>query len=152
MALSTSYYTEQGRTILFVSTLVVVAIVVVTLLRWISHLSTFGRMADVIDRVENAAGDALEMYAHSPTMGARPARPSHRPPCRWYPARSATSHTSTSPDSTVSHNHTICTCTFTRRPAASALQRVFTRALTAKRTQRSTMNGCSCAHLKSPTS
>ncbi len=75
VALSTSYYTEQGRTILFVSTLVVVAIVVVTLLRWISHLSTFGRMADVIDRVENAAGDALEMYAHSPTMGARPARP-----------------------------------------------------------------------------
>ncbi|MFZ8755861.1 DUF2254 domain-containing protein [Microbacterium sp. HMH0099] len=75
VALSTGYYTEQGRTILFVGTLIVIAIVVVTLLRWISHLSTFGRMADVIDRVETAAGVALEDHARMPTLGARPARP-----------------------------------------------------------------------------
>ena len=71
VALSTGYYNEQGRTILFVSTLVVIAIVVVTLLRWISHLATFGRMADVIDRVEKAATTSLELYATSPTLGAR---------------------------------------------------------------------------------
>lgn len=71
VALSTGYYTEQGRTILFVGTLVVIAIVVFTLLRWISHLSTFGRMADVIDRVEKAATTALEAHAASPTLGAR---------------------------------------------------------------------------------
>lgn len=71
VALSTPYYTEQGRTILFVGTLVVIGIVVFTLLRWISHLSTFGRMADVIDRVEKAATAALEMHASSPTLGAR---------------------------------------------------------------------------------
>lgn len=73
VALSTEYYGSQGRTILFVSTLVIIAIVVVTLLRWISHLATFGRMADVIDRVENAATTSLEAYAHSPALGARPA-------------------------------------------------------------------------------
>lgn len=71
VALSTGYYTEQGRTILFIGTLVVIAIVVFTLLRWIAHLSTFGRMADVIDRVEKAATTAVEQYATSPTLGAR---------------------------------------------------------------------------------
>ncbi|WP_314453726.1 DUF2254 domain-containing protein [uncultured Microbacterium sp.] len=73
IALSTGYYGGQGRTILFVATLVIIGIVVFTLLRWISHLSTFGRMADVIDRVETAAGASLERHAESPTLGARPA-------------------------------------------------------------------------------
>lgn len=70
VALSTGYYTEQGRTILFVGTLVVIAIVVFTLLRWISHLSTFGRMADVIDRVEQAATLTIQRHAASPALGA----------------------------------------------------------------------------------
>lgn len=73
VALSTGYYEPRGRTILFVATLVVIAIVVFTLLRWISHLSTFGRMADVIDRVEKAATLSFEVHAESPTLGARPA-------------------------------------------------------------------------------
>ncbi|WP_431796400.1 DUF2254 domain-containing protein [Microbacterium enclense] len=71
VALSTGYYTEQGRTILFIGTLVVIGIVVFTLLRWISHLATFGRMADVIDRVEEAATSSLVAHATSPTFGAR---------------------------------------------------------------------------------
>lgn len=73
VALSTGYYPRQGRTILFVATLVIIGIVVFTLLRWISHLSTFGRMADVIDRVETAAASSLELHAGSPTLGANPA-------------------------------------------------------------------------------
>lgn len=73
VALSTGYYEEQGRTILFIATLIVIGIVVFTLLRWISHLSTFGRMSDVIDRVEKAATTSLERHAESPTLGARPA-------------------------------------------------------------------------------
>ncbi|MDQ1085225.1 MULTISPECIES: DUF2254 domain-containing protein [Microbacterium] len=72
VALSTGYYTPQGRIILFVSTLVIIGIVVFTLLRWISHLSTFGRMADVIDRVEKAATTSFEVHAAAPTLGARP--------------------------------------------------------------------------------
>ncbi|REC97513.1 putative membrane protein [Microbacterium sp. AG157] len=71
VALSTGYYHPQGRAILFVSTLVIIGIVVFTLLRWISHLSTFGRMADVIDRVEKAATASLEWHAERPTLGAR---------------------------------------------------------------------------------
>lgn len=74
IALSTGYYTEQGRTILFFGTLVVIALIVVTLLRWIGHLARFGRMADVIDRVEDAATRTLVAYAKHPTLGARELR------------------------------------------------------------------------------
>lgn len=71
IALSTGYYGDQGRTILFLGTLIMVAIIVVTLLRWIAHLSTFGRMADIIDRVEAAASTTLNAYATAPSLGAR---------------------------------------------------------------------------------
>lgn len=81
IALSTGYYGDQGRTILFLGTLVMIAVIVITLLHWIAHLATFGRMADVIDRVEAAASRALSGYATSPTLGARRLRgaPSGRP-------------------------------------------------------------------------
>jgi len=72
IALSTGYYGDQGRTILFVGTLVMITIIVVTLLRWIAHLSTFGRMSDIIDRVEAAATTSLTAYAKSPSLGANP--------------------------------------------------------------------------------
>ncbi len=71
VALSTGYYTEQGRIILFLGTLVIIVVIVVTLMRWIAHLAQFGRMADTIDRVESAASEALTAYAARPTLGAR---------------------------------------------------------------------------------
>ncbi|WP_298740843.1 DUF2254 domain-containing protein [uncultured Microbacterium sp.] len=69
VALSTGYYGEQGRVILFFGTLVVLALIVTTLLRWIAHLATFGRMSDIIDRVEEAAISAALSYARRPTLG-----------------------------------------------------------------------------------
>jgi uncharacterized membrane protein len=71
IALSTGYYGDQGQAILFVGTLVVIAIVVVVLLRWISHLGSFGRMSDIIDRVEAAAHRTTAQYANRPSLGAR---------------------------------------------------------------------------------
>jgi uncharacterized membrane protein len=75
VALSTGYYTEQGRTVLFFGTLAVIAIIAITLLRWIAHLAQFGRMADVIDRVEQAATRAARAFAARPHLGARPPVP-----------------------------------------------------------------------------
>ncbi|CAN7436554.1 DUF2254 domain-containing protein [Microbacterium sp. LjRoot45] len=69
IALSTGYYSDRGRTVLFLGTLVVIALIVVTLLRWIAHLAEFGRMSDVIDRVEKAATDAAAAFARRPTLG-----------------------------------------------------------------------------------
>ncbi|WP_430867243.1 DUF2254 domain-containing protein [Demequina aurantiaca] len=73
VALSTGSFTEQGRSLLFLGTLVVIAIVVITLLRWIQHLTTFGRVPDVLDRVEAAATDAICAYAREPHLGGVPA-------------------------------------------------------------------------------
>ena len=71
IALSTGYYDEQGRTLLFIGTIIVVVIIIVTLLSWIGHLSGFGRMDDIIDRVEHAAEATLVAFARRPTLGAR---------------------------------------------------------------------------------
>ncbi|MFW2514211.1 DUF2254 domain-containing protein [Demequina sp. SO4-13] len=73
VALSTSYYGEKGRTLLFLGTLVVIVIVVATLVRWIHHLQNFGRMADVLDRVEKSAHETVCAYAAAPTLGGAPA-------------------------------------------------------------------------------
>ncbi|MDE0546485.1 DUF2254 domain-containing protein [Microbacterium sp. C7(2022)] len=71
IALSTGYYPDEARTLLFLGTLVIIVIIVVTLLGWIAHLSNFGRMADIINRVESAASDTLTAYACRPSLGAR---------------------------------------------------------------------------------
>ena len=59
-ALSTGIYGKAGRVILFVGTILVIAIIVITLLRWINHLATFGRVGDTIDRVEKATCEAID--------------------------------------------------------------------------------------------
>lgn len=75
IGLQTGVYGHDGRIILFAATVLIVILVVVTLLRWIAHLTTFGRMADVIDRVENAAARAMARFAADPHLGGRPAVP-----------------------------------------------------------------------------
>lgn len=75
IALSTGYYGNDGRIILFVGTVAVIVIITLTLLRWIAHITSFGRMGDVIDRAEDAATDAIRAYAADPHFGGSPAVP-----------------------------------------------------------------------------
>jgi uncharacterized membrane protein len=72
IALSTDFYGEEGRIILFIGTVAVVAVIAITLLRWIAHITGFGRMADVIDRVEDAAIRSMREFAAAPNLGGRP--------------------------------------------------------------------------------
>lgn len=74
IALQAGYYTNAGRLVLFVTTAAVIAAVVLALLRWISHLMTFGRMGDTLDRVEAAAIMSLDHRLASPFLGGRPLR------------------------------------------------------------------------------
>ncbi|WP_297082115.1 DUF2254 domain-containing protein [uncultured Demequina sp.] len=69
IALSVGAITEQAKSILFLGTIVVIAVVVVTLLRWIHHLTGFGRVPDVLDRVESAATEAGCEAARRPHLG-----------------------------------------------------------------------------------
>ncbi len=73
IGLQTHLYGGQGRVVLLLATIILIVLVVVTLLRWIAHLAAFGRMADVIDRVEDAACAAMSAFARDPYGGARPA-------------------------------------------------------------------------------
>ena len=75
IGLQTSVYGTEGRIILFGATILVIIWVVVTLLRWIAHITAFGRMSDVIDRVEDAAGQAMKAFADDPYLGGRPVVP-----------------------------------------------------------------------------
>ena len=75
VALSTGYYGQQGRTVLFLGALAVIVIIVVTLLRWIGHLTEFGRTSDVIDRVEAAAARVVQAIVAAPHLGGAPEVP-----------------------------------------------------------------------------
>jgi uncharacterized membrane protein len=75
IGLQTGAYGHDGRIILFGATVLILMLVVATLLRWIAHLTTFGRMSDVIDRVEDAAARSMARFADDPHLGGRPAAP-----------------------------------------------------------------------------
>lgn len=60
VALQTGYYGPQGRFILFLITVGVLAVVVVALIRWIHALSRLGQVDSAIGRVEAATREALD--------------------------------------------------------------------------------------------
>ncbi len=74
VALYTGAYGRGGRVVLFAVTLLVIVLIIVTLLRWISHISTLGRMGDTTARVEDAASKALRDRLRDRHLGGRPLR------------------------------------------------------------------------------
>lgn len=72
IALSTGLYGDQGRVILFCVTIFVVIAIVVTLLRWIDHLSRLGRVTETTERVEAAAAAAMRARHKDPYLGGMP--------------------------------------------------------------------------------
>lgn len=79
IVLSTGQYGEQGRAVLLIGTIVMIVWIVVTLLGWIGRLTTFGRLADTIERVERKAAEALADYPGPRRMTGRvvPERPAN---------------------------------------------------------------------------
>lgn len=72
IVLQTGAYGDRGRAILFLVTIGVIALVVVSLIRWIDHLTKLGRVGDATMRVEAAARDALEDRLAHPYLDATP--------------------------------------------------------------------------------
>jgi uncharacterized membrane protein len=89
IVLSTGVYGTTGRVVLFAVTILVIGIVVVTLLRWIDHLSRFGRVAETIDRVEQATASAMRAWRERPYLGGRPLRSSNDVPATASPILAA---------------------------------------------------------------
>ena len=71
IALNAGVYGDSGRVVLFVGTIGVIAVIVITLLRWVDLLARFGRVGDAIDRVETAAVHAMRARWKHPCIGAR---------------------------------------------------------------------------------
>ncbi|UTF61109.1 DUF2254 domain-containing protein [Gilvimarinus sp. DA14] len=71
IALSTGIYGDQGRVILFVVTIAVVVLIVGTILLWINHLARLGRVSEIAERVEKAAGAAIARRGDHPWLDGK---------------------------------------------------------------------------------
>lgn len=71
IALQAGVYGEQGRAVLFIVTIAVVIWIVVSLLRWIDHLTRLGRVGETTDRVEEATRTAMQAWLDAPYLGGK---------------------------------------------------------------------------------
>lgn len=71
IGLSAGLYSDTGRLLLFVVTLVVVVLVVAALIRWIGQISAIGRVAETIDRAAAATEAAFRAAGGKGLMGCR---------------------------------------------------------------------------------
>lgn len=69
-ALGLELYAQNGRFLLFVSTIAILLYVVLRLIGWIYTLSQLGRMGNTLDKIYQSAEKALLEYRKSPQMGA----------------------------------------------------------------------------------
>ncbi|TRW97467.1 DUF2254 domain-containing protein [Paracoccus sp. M683] len=70
IGLAADLYADNARIVLFVATLLDIALISWALLRWVNHLNDFGRMSDIIERIEQAALPAARLYRDQPALGA----------------------------------------------------------------------------------
>ena len=70
--LNTELYNKRGEVVLFLTTILVVALIVVMILVWINHLSGLGRVGETANKVEDEAYAALTRHNAHPWLDARP--------------------------------------------------------------------------------
>ena len=69
IAVKAGFYGENGRLVLFAVTVGVVVLVVMAMLRWIAHLTHFGRRTDTNERIEAVTAKALGARVAAPYLG-----------------------------------------------------------------------------------
>lgn len=70
--LNTQVYNQRGEVVLFLTTILVIALIVFTMLVWIGHLSGLGRVGETANLVEDKAYKALKAFFAKPWLGANP--------------------------------------------------------------------------------
>ena len=73
--LKNSYYDRAGRFALFVLTLMILAMVIITFVRWVDSIARLGRLRETIDKVEAVTVAALRRRRSAPTLCGMPAVP-----------------------------------------------------------------------------
>ncbi|MGQ3675804.1 DUF2254 domain-containing protein [Xanthobacter sp. TB0139] len=69
VALKAGVYGDRGRVVLFIVTIAVIALIVISLLHWIDHLTKLGRVGETTRRVEVAAEKAIRARLRMPYLG-----------------------------------------------------------------------------------
>ena len=77
IGLQTGLYGSTGRVVLYVVTLLVIVLIVLTLLRWIDYVLSLGRVGPTSERVEAVAMQAMTRRRDAPYLGGR-RRPDRR--------------------------------------------------------------------------
>ena len=72
VVLKTGAYGARGRVVLFIVTIGVIALIVISLLRWIDYLTHFGQVGETTKRVEDATREAIEARLKAPSLGGAP--------------------------------------------------------------------------------
>ena len=72
VATSAGVYGEEGRFVLFLVTIAMIVAIVVNLIRWVQHLTNFGRLTDTVERMEDAFAQSFAERLAEPSYGAHP--------------------------------------------------------------------------------
>lgn len=72
IVLHMGFYDDRDELILFAVAIMMVVAVVIAILRWVDHLTKFGRMGDTINRLEQATIHALKDRLDNPFLGGVP--------------------------------------------------------------------------------
>ncbi len=72
IGISAGMYDDDVIAVLFLFTLILIAVIIVMLLRWIDQLSRLGRVSVTIDLVETALLSAIDARAKAPYLNAQP--------------------------------------------------------------------------------
>jgi len=82
VGLSTGYYSDASKVLLFFVTCALLLALIVALIRWIGRLSRLGGVAESVDLVETATRQSLKDLASDPLLGGAPSagRPAHGVP------------------------------------------------------------------------
>ncbi|MEQ6247889.1 DUF2254 domain-containing protein [Sulfitobacter sp. HNIBRBA3233] len=65
-------YTDDRSFVLFVTTVLVLAVIVIYLIRWVLHLQGFGSLIDTTRQIEEVTSQNFTDRLHNPCLGANP--------------------------------------------------------------------------------
>lgn len=74
VAFKNEYYGKAGNFTLFVLTLAIFALVIITFLRWVERISKLGQLGHTIKKVEEAAAKSISNIVNNPFMGGVPVK------------------------------------------------------------------------------
>lgn len=72
IALDNGFYDKAGRFLLFLFTILLFVVVILTFLRWVSRISRLGRLEHTIAGIEKVASKSLCSYSKHPNLKALP--------------------------------------------------------------------------------